>query len=98
MTDSVVMPDEITKVEKLPPYNLILYNDEVHSFDFVIYVLIMVFKYSAEKAFQFADETHTSGRSIVWSGGREVGELKMEQMLSFSEGKHGPLTVSLEQG
>ena len=44
---------------------------------------------------------HTSGQAIVWTGTKEVAELKMEQMLSFHETqpngkKLGPLGVRIE--
>ena len=44
---------------------------------------------------------HETGQAIVWTGSKEVAELKLEQMLSFHEikpdgQKLGPLGVRIE--
>jgi ATP-dependent Clp protease adaptor protein ClpS len=89
------------RTRRFPPYNVILLNDDYHSFQFVIEVLRKVFGCTEQRAFQLAQEAHTSGRSIVWTGPREVAELKVEQIRSFHEirsdgTKYGPLGCDLE--
>ena len=98
--DSVVsvLPEQITRVERLPPYNLVMHNDPHHSFAFVVSVLCKVFNYSLEKSNQLTLEAHHKERAIVWSGGKELGELKLEQITTFHEGKFGPLGCHLEPG
>ncbi len=98
MSDTAVMPDESTSTDVLPPYVIIVFNDDFHTFEFVIKVLSTVFRISAERAFSHANEIHENGQAIVWSGSREVGELKIEQLMTFHEGKFGPLKMSLEPG
>jgi ATP-dependent Clp protease adaptor protein ClpS len=94
-------PSEKAKSRLLPPYHVILENDDYHSFDFVISVLRKVLGVSEERAMEFAIQAHKTGRSIVWTGGKEVAELKVEQIHSFSEiradgAKLGPLGASIE--
>lgn len=91
-----------TKTDLLPPYAVILHNDDFNTFDFVIEVIIKVFHYSVEKAVALTLEAHQSGRSIVWSGSKEVAELKAEQIhscgadpLARDRGAQ-PLQVSIE--
>ena len=92
------LPEEAVDVSVLPPYNLIIYNDDHHTFEFVIAILIKVFRKTTEQAFQHALETHEAGRSIVWSGSKEVGELKLDQLMTFHEGSKGPISAALEPG
>src|SRR5947209_2310552 len=92
---------EETTTRRQPPYHVILENDDDHSFAFVISVLRKVFTFAEERAYQLAFEAHSRGRSIVWTGTRELGELKVEQVRSFSETlddgrKLGPVGVTLE--
>ncbi len=47
---------------------VILFNDEIHSFDDVIIQLIKAIKCSAERAEQLAFEVHNSGKAVVYSG------------------------------
>jgi ATP-dependent Clp protease adaptor protein ClpS len=87
MSDATTKPEleEEIKSKLLPPYHVILMNDDHHSFDFVIAVLRKVFGVSEEQAFQFALRAHETGRSVVWTGAKETAEFKVEQMRTFHE-------------
>ncbi len=98
MSDTAALTDESTNTDVLPPYVIIVFNDDYHTFEFVTKVLCTVFRISVERAFSHAKEIHENGQAIVWSGSREVGELKIEQLMTFHEGKFGPLKMSLEPG
>lgn len=50
------------------PFNVILYNDDWHSFDEVIIQLIKAVKCSFEKARSFAFEVHVKGKALVFTG------------------------------
>src|SRR5690349_18506922 len=69
-----------TRPRRQPPYAVVLHNDDVNGFDYVVEVLCKVFGYGPWKAFWLTLKAHRSGRSIVWSGAREVAELKAEQI------------------
>jgi ATP-dependent Clp protease adaptor protein ClpS len=47
---------------------VILYNDDWHTFDEVIYQLIKAIKCTFEEARDFAFEVHVKGKSIVFTG------------------------------
>jgi ATP-dependent Clp protease adaptor protein ClpS len=93
---------EQSSTKQLPPYAVILHNDDFNTFDFVIGVIMKVFHYPVEKAIAHTLEAHQSGRSIVWSGSKEVAELKAEQIHSCGadpkarERGAQPLQVSIE--
>lgn len=89
------------KVRRLPPFNVILLNDDHHSPEFVVDVLQKAIGCNPQKAVILMNEAHTTGRSIVWTGSKEVAELKVEQLQSFHEIKDdgkklGPLGIDLE--
>ena len=93
--------EEETRTRRVPPYNLILENDDYHSFGFVVDVLRQALGYSAERAFQLTEQAHTTGRAIVWTGPKEVAELKADQISTFHESrpdgvKLGPLGCTIE--
>jgi ATP-dependent Clp protease adaptor protein ClpS len=95
------LPETDNQTRLLPPYHVILENDDHHTFEFVISVLRKVFRVTEQRAYEFAVQAHTKGRAIVWTGAKEVAELHVEQMLGFSEilgdgRKLGPLGVYLE--
>jgi ATP-dependent Clp protease adaptor protein ClpS len=81
---------------------VIVLNDDYHTFEYVVECFTNVFGYSQEKSFLLAKEIHVRGRGIVWSGGKEVAELKKEQMESMGPDLYAvrrvdwPLRVELE--
>jgi ATP-dependent Clp protease adaptor protein ClpS len=85
-----------------PPYAVILFNDNIHTFEFVIDTLTKVFGYSTEKSYTLALQIHNEGKGIVWSGTLELAELKSEQIRSAGpdfnalRAVHVPLTVTIE--
>jgi ATP-dependent Clp protease adaptor protein ClpS len=92
---------EQTATRRIPPYNVILENDDYHTLEFVVDVLRKVLGCPLERAVQLALEAHTTGRSIIWTGTKEVAELKVEQVSSFHEvrpdgAKLGPLGCTIE--
>lgn len=91
-----------TRRKRQPPHAVVLHNDDVNGFDFVIAVLQKVFGYELQKALELTIAAHTSGRSIVWSGTLELAELKADQIVSCGPDpvmeRNGalPLKVSVE--
>jgi len=84
-TTTETNPREETRTRRIPPYNVILLNDDHHSGEFVMGVLCKVLGCPIERAYQLMLEAHTSGRSIIWTGTKEVAELKAEQVQTFHE-------------
>ncbi len=95
-------PREETRTRHVPPYHVILANDDNHSMEFVIEVLGKALGYSVERSFELMMLAHTSGRAVVWTGPREVAELKAEQIQTFHEVRQrdganlGPLGCTVE--
>src|SRR5579863_5161565 len=74
---------EKTRPKTQPPYAVIVENDDVHTWLYVIEVLQKVFGYDEQKAFVLTAQVHYSGQAIVWSGSLEVAELKRDQIRGF---------------
>src|SRR5437870_2780568 len=92
---------EDTGTRRIPPYHVILENDDHHSFEFVVEVLRKALGFNEQRAFMVTSEAHTKGRAVVWTGTKEVAELKVDQIRSFHEihgdgRKLGPVGVSIE--
>lgn len=88
MSDTITLPglpktrpEERTR--KMPMYNVVLLDDDHHTFEYVITMLQVLFGYPREKGFQLALEVHTSGRVILLTTTKEHAELKQEQIHSF---------------
>lgn len=55
-------------VETQTPAKVILFNDEVHTFDEVIYQIIRAVRCDFEKAKALTHQVHNFGKAIVFSG------------------------------
>jgi ATP-dependent Clp protease adaptor protein ClpS len=73
------------RTRRVPPFNVILENDDHHSFEFVVEVLGKALAYSKEHALKLTLQAHNTGRAVVWTGPKEVAELKKEQIQTFHE-------------
>jgi ATP-dependent Clp protease adaptor protein ClpS len=91
-----------TKPKQQPPYAVVVHNDDDHTARFVIEVLVKVFKYELKKCVTLTLQVHQTGQAIVWSGSKEVAELKRDQILTFKTDPYAsknvayPLRVTIE--
>jgi ATP-dependent Clp protease adaptor protein ClpS len=69
------------KSEEAPAFELVLFNDEVNTFDWVIVSLIEVCDHTLEQAEQCAIITHYKGKCGVKSGSYEELEPKCLSLL-----------------
>ncbi len=75
-------PTEETRTEDAIdlPWQVVVHNDPVNLMTYVSMVFQRVFGFPKEKAEKHMMEVHQQGRSIVWSGMRERGELYVQQL------------------
>lgn len=78
--DEAVKLDEKTSFYK--QYAIVVFNDDDHTFEYVVESFMKVFKYTAEKCLELAITIHKEGRALVWSGMLEHAELKVDQIKS----------------
>jgi len=63
------------------PHNVILFNDEDHSFEEVVMQVIKAVKCTPEKAYEYTTQAHKNGEAVVFSGSLERCE-HVELLLS----------------
>ena len=75
-SNTVLEPKEKIKTKYAPMYNVILHNDDDHSYNYVIGMLVSIFGMSQEKAMKHTEEVDKLGRTIVDTTTLERAELK----------------------
>jgi len=73
------------KRKKQPRYNVVLWNDEDHTYAYVITMLMELFNHPVEKGYQLAHEVDTQGRVIVLTTTMEHAELKRDQIHAYGK-------------
>jgi ATP-dependent Clp protease adaptor protein ClpS len=76
-------PKKKRKLPKLPPYNVVLLNDNDHTYEYVIEMLKVLFAYPDEKGFELAKEVDRQGRVIVLTTHKEFAEFKRDQIHAY---------------
>ena len=91
---------ENSKPKRQPPYNVILWDDDDHSYEYVIEMLQKLFGYPTVKGFQLAQEVDLSGRVICLTTTLEHAELKRDQIHAYGkdniEGSLGSMWATIE--
>ncbi len=89
--------------KRMPNYAVIVWNDDDHTYQYVIEMLQKICGHSVEQAYVLADTVHHNGRAVVWTGSREVAELKRDQMRGYGPDVYAskevtyPIGVTIEQ-
>jgi ATP-dependent Clp protease adaptor protein ClpS len=60
------------------PYHVIILNDDEHTFDYVIEMLVAVFGMSVPEAFSRTVEADATGSAVVFTGSLERAEFKRD--------------------
>ena len=68
-----------------PRYHVVLWNDEDHTYDYVIIMLKTLFGHPAEKGMQLANDVDANGRAVVLTTTREHAELKRDQIHAYGK-------------
>ncbi len=71
------------KRRPLKPWNVVLLDDDDHTFAYVIGMLVSVCGHAVDHALKLAKDVDARGRVIVFTGHRELAELKCDQIRSF---------------
>ncbi len=66
-----------------PQWNVVLLNDDDHTYEYVIEMLGKLFGHEPEKALRMALEVDVTGRVIVDTTTKERAELKQEQVHGY---------------
>ena len=90
--------DHRNKPRRLPPYAVIIENDDEHSFPYVIDALRRVFGYGWFKALRLTVQAHRNGRAAVWTGPLEVAEFKRERIRGIGPDFHARRPVYFPLG
>jgi len=80
---------------------VVLWNDDDHTYQYVIAMLQKLFGHPPEKGYQLAKEVDSQGRVIVLTTTREHAELKRDQIHAFGADRllarsKGAMSASIE--
>lgn len=92
MGTTTLAPDiESVRLDELTPaYNVVLLDDDDHTYDYVIEMLQKLFVFSQDQAFQHAVEVDTHGRTILITCALPEAEFARDQVHAYGPDKRMP--------
>lgn len=89
VAEPVVTPKSTTrkdqKPKKQPRYNVVLWDDDDHSYEYVVLMMRQLFGHTFTKGFEIAKVVDAAGKSICLTTTREHAELKRDQIHGFGK-------------
>jgi ATP-dependent Clp protease adaptor protein ClpS len=87
--------------KRQPRYNVILWDDQEHTPEYVVAMMQQLFGHPAERGHQIAMEVDSQGRAIVLTTTKEHAELKRDQIHAFGKDPRsstcaGSMSASIE--
>lgn len=94
-------PRRKERPKRQPRYHVILWDDDDHSYDYVMRMMQDLFAASTERSFEIAREVDTVGRAICLTTTLEHAELKRDQIHSYGKDAliarcQGSMSASIE--
>jgi ATP-dependent Clp protease adaptor protein ClpS len=86
----------VAETELEPPYRVLIHNDDITPFDFVIAVLRGVFSLSGRDALAVTTRAHVTGIAYVTTLPYEEAKYRVGQAHSLARAAGFPLTFSIE--
>jgi ATP-dependent Clp protease adaptor protein ClpS len=94
-------PRSRSKPKRQPRYHVVLWNDDDHSYDYVVFMLKKLFGHPIPTGLRMALEVDTKGRVVVLTTTKEHAELKRDQIHAFGADRliarsKGSMSASIE--
>jgi ATP-dependent Clp protease adaptor protein ClpS len=87
---------EDASTQKVPPYKVVFLNDDVTTMEFVVKILISVFKKDTVTAVSLMLEVHQTGAAVVDILSLEEAELRQQQTHTLAHQAGYPLRCIIE--
>ena len=92
-----VLQENYQELQEPSKYKVLLLNDDYTTMDFVVMILMVVFRKSLEEAQKIMLNIHKNGKGLCGIYAFEVAETKAAQVATMAEQHKFPLKCGLEE-
>lgn len=71
------------KPKRMPRYHVVLWDDDDHTFEYVVFMMRDLFGHTKERGWKIAQTVNNRGRAVVYTTHLELAELKRDQILAY---------------
>ena len=83
MTTPSPVQERGRKEDLTPLYNVVLLDDDDHTYEYVIEMLVKLFLKTADEAYKHAVEVDSTGRTIVLTADKAAAEFGRDQIHAY---------------
>ena len=73
------------KKREVPRYNVLLWDSDVHSYEYVERMLRELFGHTQDQCHKMAETVDTQGKVVVFTTTKEHAELKRDQIIAYGK-------------
>jgi ATP-dependent Clp protease adaptor protein ClpS len=97
-TDTIIEKDTVTDrdLKEPPRYKVLVLNDNVTPMEFVIVMLMKVFKHNENSAYDLTMHIHNNGNAVAGIYSHEVAEQKVSDAVEMARANNFPLALRAE--
>jgi ATP-dependent Clp protease adaptor protein ClpS len=97
-TDTTIEEKKVVErsLKEPPRYKVIVLNDNVTPMEFVIAMLIAIFRYDEKTAYDLTMEVHHQGSAVAGVYSHEVAEQKVVDATNMARANNFPLNLKSE--
>ena len=90
-----------TRPKRQPRYHVVLWDDNEHTYDYVIQMMLELFGFPEQRGMQIAETVDQTGRAVCLTTTREHAELKRDQIHAYGKDRlirqcKGSMSASIE--
>ena len=74
-----------TRPKRQPRYHVVLWDDNEHTYDYVIQMMLELFGFPETQGMQIAETVDQAGRAVCLTTTREHAELKRDQIHAYGK-------------
>jgi ATP-dependent Clp protease adaptor protein ClpS len=97
-TDTIIEKDTVTDrdLKEPPKYKAVVLNDNITPMEFVIVMLMKVFKHNEDAAYDLTMTIHNNGSAVAGIYSHEVAEQKVSDAVEMARANDFPLKLKVE--
>lgn len=96
-TNTSIQEKTKVKIKEPKKYKVVMYNDDFTPMEFVVYILINIFKKSEEEAVQIMMSVHKGGKAVVGIYSYDIAKTKADTAVGLSREEGYPFRIKVEE-
>jgi ATP-dependent Clp protease adaptor protein ClpS len=97
MTTEVIKKESVkSRIKEPSKFNVVILNDDYTPMDFVVAILITVFKHQEAQAIKLMKKIHNEGSAVAGVYSHEIAEQKYIEATAITKEHNYPLQIKVE--